>query len=683
MTRVLPLNLLLALVFASAPLLSAQSSFVAEGVVVGDTAASDRFYDTGKGYFWGALNKPYAGAWSIYNSADNTDGSLRFLGALYERLPDAYKGDNVSLNPAAFDNLRADGNTCWYQTSANVLEYWQSYYGVFADGPIVSGHTYDQSLAEKLGGTQSLNLGMLFYDNFNNAGNDFEDAIDWYLKGVTTAAVSASSTDTAGGFANYFNGTEATYTSDGLAASWDLSRILAQAMGGDREADGTFIPDKAGQIAFLYIKSVGNTAGSHAVTAYGYTTDADGKLKSIYITNSDDMEYGLTEVFVQANSSNKAQFYKDEACTEIWDYAGATWYLHGISNIETPQELQDLYEEYAAAGNELTWSGGNDTWNGLEKRDAVASAEQGWMLYSGTGTDRAGFYNSYYEENRDIYFTDAAASGTVKVGGDIANIPTMTIDNSEKNYAFTGDANQSITADAIVKKGTATASMEGLTLNTENVNVTEGTLALKDTQVNGDLTVNKGATLIVDSTNDGKSAGADLVKVAGTLVVAEMNLELTVAEMLAASETDFSGATPSILAASLDLTQAEGLSMARTLSLDNSGGLSLNTSNEITLLLTAEPPSDSELLTLFSDFTFLEIDGTTITEDTEWAASDFFALDASMSSWDIDALSVIYDATAGTLSLAYQNSIPEPSTPALLLLTLTALTTRRRRLLLT
>ena len=102
------------------------TTLVANGVNPNNITSSTRFFDNGKGYYWQAMGQqPWRGAGQLFNQF----GNFSFMGELQPRL----RGTTMSLE--TFAPLLDDENTCWYNVAANVLTYWESYYGVFADPP--------------------------------------------------------------------------------------------------------------------------------------------------------------------------------------------------------------------------------------------------------------------------------------------------------------------------------------------------------------------------------------------------------------------------------------------------------------------------------------------------------------------------------------------------------------------
>ncbi len=451
-------------------------TFTAEGVTVtgstysylGDsyttvaTLGSDtnRFYDGGKGTYWDGYNSVVrAGAVELFEASGN---SFSFLGDLQTRIP---ASSSSSCTASSFQNLTDDGQLCWAYTSSNVLQYWQSYYGVFAKkagdtskAAPIHGYTYDEANLSKLGGTQSLKLNMEFYDKWKNTGGTSQAALAWYLGGLSSESLENPKAASGGYFATYFP--DATQSTDYTTYHWGgdsyerFSANLKTLFGQD---DGT-----KGQIVHLDLWSSGYTG--HAVTCYGYETDADGNITAVYIANSDDQAHGLIKLTVKweamSNGTGAVLYDGDYK----WTYAGKDWRITSMNAIDTPDVLKSMLAEYES-GNQV-WMGNLESWTDPITVEAdvnvLPTDETGWMVYAGTDTEHAGYYNAYYSNERGVEFNDDALSSTVKVAEDIA-VTSMEVNNSEKDYVFSGEG-QTIRTVSLTKTGTGALEFDGVKL---------------------------------------------------------------------------------------------------------------------------------------------------------------------------------------------------------------------------
>ncbi len=470
---------------ACAATVSAET-YIAEGVVLNadktvDVSASNRFYDGAKGdWGWTTTNITNA-AYQIY-SQNGKD--LSVFGDLAPAI--TVPEYSMSLN---FSNLTSDSKQCWAYTSANMIQYWQTYYGVFANkartenrNDPVHGLNYDQQYMTQLAGTQSLKLNKLFYDSFENigSGNGPGRTFGWYLTKENGWGGQKDNTSSPGYFDQYYESYQDTSTYTTTGSLWASSmNVLSDSIKGHfgytKNADGVWEQTTKGQIIHLELTG----SGSHAITCYGFETDANGDITAFYIVNSDDTSYNLEKVYTKFNQTSYGEgqitLYYDEACTQSW----RGWTVTGWSSINTPEVLKSMLAEYEK-GN-LTWMGNLSSWTNTAAVTAdvneLPTDETGWMTYAGTGTEHAGYYNTYYTTGRGVEFNDAATSGTVNVAEDIT-VPSMTVNNNSLTYEFKGEG-QTITVDSFSKKGTAATTFKG-------VNLVAGTATLE-----GDVTFDK------------------------------------------------------------------------------------------------------------------------------------------------------------------------------------------------
>ncbi len=484
------------------------TTLVANGVNPNNITSSTRFFDNGKGYYWQAMGlQPWRGAGQLFNQF----GNFSFMGELQPRL----RGNTMSLE--TFAPLLDDENTCWYNVSANVLTYWESYYGVFADPTrtLPYGYTYDKQYMDDLGGTQSLRMDMLFYDTWTNyngneaAGGDFPMMAPWYLGdfhdftniGGPYSVLKNQSTK-GGYFQQWFPTFESTYTQFRFSLNGEAETIipslksvadaLITAFGAVDNGDGTYSHTAEGQIAFIGIVAPGGAG--HAMTAYGFETNPDGTLKSILFTNSDDMEYRTFTLYTKM-LDGMVYLYKDEGLTTLWTYGqdergvDLTWAVDEVEFIPTPEALKKVAEQYNHG--QLTWSGTADSWKSGAAKDpdvALPTVGGGWVIPVGTTT-----YAASFTQDRSVLFNDLAAGsafgGSVNLAENI-NVPTMTIANTVQNYVFDGGNDHSLRAEELVKEGTGSAVFTNISLFSPQLKVKAGELILgADAMLGGDSSV--------------------------------------------------------------------------------------------------------------------------------------------------------------------------------------------------
>ncbi|MBQ1960824.1 MAG: autotransporter-associated beta strand repeat-containing protein, partial [Akkermansia sp.] len=435
-------------------------TYTVEGVDADNLLNSERFYDNGKGYYWPWTGyTPFKGATNLYKKT----GSYAFLGDLSSRVGTA---SGISAN--TFSQLKNDANTCWYNVATNILQYWEGYYGVFGDDAIY-GYTYNKDYADDLGGTQSLKIGMHFYDNWDNEGGNLQMAAGWYLVG--DSAVQSSITEgklnyrnQGGFFSQYFgeeeSATRYSYTEDlGVA---DFADVLASHLGYEKQKGGGYKLVRHGQIADISIcyYGAGNVRYGHALTCYGFTVGDDGVIESLQLTNSDDQEYELFTLYVKY-TNGQYRLFTDAACLREWVYSKSTWMIESISSIATPQVLQQMYAEYTDADNPLVWNGQAEAWSTTTPPTGVELpvAEDGWSVDVG-----GELYASFGDSARKVCFDDRAASGQVSVRGAVAT-PELHLCNSSLDYTFTGSSSATIKADTLRTSGGGHAAFRHIVLS--------------------------------------------------------------------------------------------------------------------------------------------------------------------------------------------------------------------------
>lgn len=494
--------------------------------------ASSRYSDTGKGcYFSQSYNyyQPYRGAEELYQQ----NGNWGFMGA---NLAPSINHGSSSVS-GALGGLTHDVSMCWANATANVLQYWQSYYGIFYDGckgELPYGWNYDPSLAPTLGGSQSLAIYNEFYKHWYDEGGTFKWASDWYCRNVDPSKLYIKNEGTGGWWENWFGESKAyviTYF-NGSSNIKTLTNTFAASLGYSQQEDGSWAQTTMGQIGYLGISSY---LGGHALTCWGMDFDEQGLVHSIYIANSDDLQYGTVQLFLK---SVDGQYYlfSDADCTEYWNWNAANWYLDEVSYLNTPQALKDLYRAYSTS--DLVWTGAADEWSVRLSADqqigyALPDATSGWTAdVNGTA------YHSYYEAGRNLVFGDAAVTQVSTAGALKAG--RVELSNVAKDYVFTAtEAQTSLEAANLHASTSGGASfigmelsfsdsllLDGYALSVRNGSLSAGTATLQggaslslenSTACFTDLLLGDGTVLTLDFSRAGDDEA--LVSVSGTLSI--------------------------------------------------------------------------------------------------------------------------------------------------------------------
>lgn len=492
------------------------SKFIAPGVDPGYLIGSERFYDNGKGYFYWPNESNQGTVEALYEESGN---NWDFLGDLSGRIP-----EGATPSGEYYTNLTNDSNACWYYVGSNLLQYWQTYYGVFYQGngdagnddhTLPHGYTYDKEHISALGGTQSLSIGMLFYDNSTNVGGNIPMSANWYLKGDKHSAITGKAK--AGFFKEYFGDGQSAcqniyrkFSLEGLRDVLITGFGLAKNSDGSpvRNSDGSLMQSTVGQLVEFDIFT--NDGGGHAVTCYGMELDDAGNLTAVYLANSDDGRYQLERIFV-GSKDGKVYLYADEAHTQPW--MGTSWYVGQIGYITTPESLQNMYAQYADAENPLVWNGkraSGGTWDagdaGNATVDVLPTEATGWDVLVNQG-EFTGHYHSYYQENRAVEFNDHGGGGTVTVAEGVS-APKLILSASSVSYSFTGS---DLTVGEIVQSGPSGNSFSGITVHADDTTISAGALI-----------VAKGGTL--KSTRAAVGAGGTFALAEGGADIGTMNV---------------------------------------------------------------------------------------------------------------------------------------------------------------
>ncbi len=700
---------------SSFSLLHAQT-YMAEGVDLSNPEGSPQFYDSGKGKFWYSSYDQYK-AVSALVQAGNSMQSI--LGDLYERRTDDAK---PTVNSAEYyKNLRYDSLSCWYHTGANTIEYWQQYYGVFAQKEAISGHTYSADYRDELAGAQSLDLTLFFYDHFKNTTSSQAVAAEWYLVGskgyntaITDRKLQTGVTSADGGyFAKYFPSIDevSDFSSSTnpisfihLSSTSQLADKLAEALGYIKEGSGYSRAVK-GQLAALNLKLADGEA--HVVTCYGFEmTEKDGVL-ALYVADSDDQSYELVKVYVTRENS-AFRLYRDVGTETPWEtYGESGWSLVSTSYIDTPDSLIALEASYNKGTTKQVWSAGSSEWGGTDPNDdgGVPTASSGWMRYADIdGTEFDGYFASEYDSERDVVFNDAnQQAGETQRSVTLAQSVTATnieVANDAIAYSFEGN-DHAITATSLNKTGAQQLHIRNAQLNINDITISEASFVSEGNTITGDVTIESGASLQVAGSNtvtgnvllsSGSEFGfvdadssldvaGNLVLHAGVTACADSVLGIIVLggelHVKAAPQTRMLTNSAEI-GATLDLRSADAVTMESSLRFVNGAHLILSEDTPLALTLQGDSLiNENNELVLFEGLDSLMIGDTMVTESSQWLLSDYFDVDASALGVSGDS-NLVYDSTTGNFFIE-ADVVPEPSSTALSLLGLGAALLRRRR----
>ncbi|MBQ3525979.1 MAG: PEP-CTERM sorting domain-containing protein [Akkermansia sp.] len=594
------------------------------------------------------------------------------------------------------DGTEGDSLMCWSHATSNSLQYWQDVYGVFyrdsgnmaeigSNEPreLPNGYYATESITDYNGevvngeypkvevpNAKQLNIAKDFYNNWENSGGKFGPAADWYFKWDSTTSTSpggyyseyfGNGNDSRSSFVTiysqhiedmdpYVQGTSAGHSAFANNDLNGLKEALLPGFGLEKQANGSYVQTNEGILPFIGIwydttDSSGETLSyGHMLTAYGFTLNADGSLKSILIGNGDDNVARAQELFLKINSDGKIQLYRNSACTTPF-IAGCNYYIGEVSYINTPEVLQNMLTEYRSLDEAAVWNGGATEWSTqVDVVDSeIADSSTGWdILVDGANIDEKhhAYYHGYALEGRNVEFGEHADANnrTVTVTG---TVHARNITVSAAGYEFKAGEDAAIAGAGEGEKA--------------NLTITSGASLSSEVQLNlGDLTLENGAVLSSDK----------VIEVHGAFLV-KLQEAATFGLARAAVTPEAS------VHADLDLRDATSITLNAEVNM-NDHNLILSADTPITLSLNEVDGS----IMFFTNIKQLSIvDGEVTTVVAEGAnLTQYFSNITTADGRDLSGYQVIY--SSGTLSMTL---VPEPTTATLSLLALAALAARRRR----
>lgn len=517
--RAIAAPVILASTLLSGSFASAETVYIAEGVDMEDYYGSERFNRCAKA--------AYMNYRTLQAEYERT-GSLEFLGELAKYVVPNADGEIDLTDRDCTAELRDTDYMCWSHATSDVIQYWQTYYGVFykGDKELPYGFNYDRETLKLTEGGSSSQVCTVFTDNWTNQGGNIVYAIPWYFDGGLPYGYPENISewsqledyDTGG----YSFGTSVSartrYVSGSLSRA-GLLETVASILGYKKTGD-VWERSERGQIAYL---SLTRTESGHAITLWGFSVDENGELESLIVSDNNRANYSTERLYLKLTSFDDGPerwyVYKDAECTTLY-YSSRDYWLSGLTTIETPEILEQKYAAYHADDSVLVWNGMREdsSWSAASANeytlDKLPTAANGWEIYAVDD-----YYYSYYQQGKNVLFDDTAASTDVLVNGTI-DAGNWSINNSTKAYSFTADGSAVLTVGALTKSGTEKAALSGLTVSSEKTLSEDGSTVL----TTGALTVSAGTlavggcTLTFDSGSVANSATLSITS-ATTLTV--------------------------------------------------------------------------------------------------------------------------------------------------------------------
>lgn len=578
-------------------------------------------------------------------------------------------------------NSEGDSRMCWAHTASNMIQYWQSYYGVFYKGSkeLPYGSDYTRTIqnvfnpANDYTITDPMRLNVAkecINSGFLNQGDKVSTGTDWFFTWTDANAKGGYYSEYFGAY-SYPNQPE-TAIATSVYTQAELTPTLLSALGITKQGDGTYKQTEAGLIAHLNV-GTGDSSNfsAHTLTCYGVTLDSTGNIKAIIYADSDNnkligteganaiapagyFQPSLETAYVK-EENGKIMLYTDMACTQALTYDTENhYYLEGITQIKTPEVLKKMLAEYSDTQNEAqVWNGGSTTWS-TQTADIneLPTESTGWDVYV-NGADIAAehqdYYHTYAIDGRDVEFGSHAAEGnrTVTINGTVA---ANNITVSAAGYEFVAGTNAKIDGAGMLRL------TDGASLSTE-LDLGERAAIIG----NGATLTGKGLTQMRFS-NLTLEGNATLGTTTDAVITVTGNFQ-TVASGSASYALMRSIVPEASINADLDLTNADSISIENIVNM-NQHDLYLSSTTPLTISLTAT----GDIIPIFTNIGDLYLDGVSVALGTDMSELVNFTNFDTFANY-----SLIYSDHA--LSLI----VPEPSTISLSLLALASLVIRRRR----
>ncbi len=643
------------------------------------------------------------------------------------RFYDSTKGNTWCSN--------SDDLFCWSHSASNSIQYWQSYYGVFAKPQSGSYYDTDENKIQYNATSMPLPYGRIgtestrtpkadgsYSDTFvdipdpnclevardmyhsivpDTKSGSFKAAAEWFFTSQSdlTAnngtfifnapyAPSAGYVNCGGYYKNYFGGPLDTdkYSVEEIAKqSLSYTTVYSKSiddLGSNNNStnNSPFEDGNIGAVKNLLLAGFGISEGKqtqagnipviglwnkdgtgHFITCYGFTTNEEGELESIFIADSDDDQgpdaiSNITQYYISQTVDKiekdgetveikRIALYKDNTCQT----REGTYYIGEISYINTPQVLQDMLAEYSDTANEAqVWNGESNVWTAqTATTEELPTADTGWDInVNGDNIDEEhqGYYHTYSTDGRAVVFgTEGAANKSITING---TVKTSHITVSADGYEFKAGTDAAAIAGATEGENASLSITGGASLNSAVA------LNLKNLTMESGASLSSSQTVVV--------TGAFLVKLQAANTYSLRNAAAPSASV--DSDLDLSDATSITLEAAVNMNE-------HTLRLpDITGG------NKPALTFTLAEDSANAAFYNFSRLYFG--DSETAAESFTMQATEVFS---NSDTTDLTNYFVVYDAKLHTLSLVHANLVPEPATATLSLLALAALAARRRR----
>ena len=351
-----------------------------------------------------------------------------------------------------------DSAMCWAASAANIIQHWQDTYKGFADTPLLVPDGTQNTFYEYPRGTGELKVYEQILKDWKMGSGVPYNPISWWMQGATAmgaggryypSGASLEKQDTGGYYKQLFGsgasvmpvypsltnapfyslqiakfGTES--TSPQLA---DIRATLAKAF------------EVQGQAVSLLVQGVGSDSG-HAITCWGYETDAAGTITSLILSDSDDRKFGTFIVNLTEATDHTATIQTDRY--NSW-YHG-DYVIKDVVYITTPEktsvQIGDKPAGTAVAYERAPQAVIEDLDNPVTQSGCLTKAVSTGTHVTigggthGSGADKAVIFTT--AENASISISDTAHDGallTVADGGMALINGGLSLQGGPANYA--------------------------------------------------------------------------------------------------------------------------------------------------------------------------------------------------------------------------------------------------------
>ncbi len=607
-----------------------------------------------------------------------------------------------------------DSLMCWLHASSNVIQYWQSYYGVFAKPQAGSYYDYDASFntgfpessqakplpygrigteapsstdesQEPVPDGRRLEVARDMYLSIpnpssqpRNTGGVFSWAAEWFFRGAdkwekangSTMDLSAGGSvpNTGGYYANYFGkGQDLSYTTvysdvqekvsdvhntttGNPFGSTDTAEVKDLLLKGFGVENG--VQAESGKIICLGTTN-SYTGSGHVITCYGFTTDDDGNLKSVLVADNNGRINSINSILV-------------ELFVKVEEYTGKD----GAKTQQIGLYRKPDFSSPFSTGTE----GGVNCLTSISYINTPEVLRNMLAEYSDTENEAQVWNGSASEWKAQQADTEELPAATT--GWDVRVNGNNVAEEHQGYYHTYATDGRSVLFDSHAAEGNRIVTITG-TVAAQSIEISAHGYEFKagenaELKAGADLMIHSMASLHSEvslSINDlTLESGAEL---SADKVISVRGAFLAVSTPAVADYTLRSSSTPTAgIDAELDLTGATSIVAENTVNM-NGNRLRLNSSTHITLNYDA---LHSDLV-LFSNVGELLI---TLKDGSELALAPGADVTPYLTLYSNDTplqgASITYSAS-GDISIA----VPEPSGTSLSLLVLVSLATRRRR----